>query len=88
MAEQKRYLTVTALTRYIKKKFDVDPHMQHVLLKGEISNFKQHSRGHMYFTMKDENARINAVMFSIILSSIVNSKFFNAFSSLYPPLLT
>ncbi|WP_456278337.1 exodeoxyribonuclease VII large subunit [Bacillus sp. AK128] len=59
-----RYLTVTALTKYIKKKFDVDPHMQTVLLKGEISNFKQHSRGHMYFTIKDENARIQAVMFS------------------------
>jgi exodeoxyribonuclease VII large subunit len=59
-----RYLTVTALTKYIKKKFDVDPHMQQVLLKGEISNFKQHSRGHMYFTIKDENARIQSVMFS------------------------
>jgi exodeoxyribonuclease VII large subunit len=60
-----RYLTVTALTKYIKKKFEVDPHMQDVLLKGEISNFKQHSRGHMYFTIKDENARIQAVMFSM-----------------------
>ncbi|MBM7660898.1 exodeoxyribonuclease VII large subunit [Bacillus mesophilus] len=59
-----RYLTVTALTKYIKKKFDVDPHMQKVFLKGEISNFKQHSRGHMYFTIKDENARIQSVMFS------------------------
>jgi exodeoxyribonuclease VII large subunit len=44
-----RYLTVTALTRYIKRKFDVDPHMQDVWIKGEISNFKRHSRGHMYF---------------------------------------
>lgn len=60
-----RYLTVTALTKYIKKKFEVDPHMQDVLLKGEISNFKQHSRGHMYFTIKDENARIQAVMFQM-----------------------
>ncbi|MFD1736403.1 exodeoxyribonuclease VII large subunit [Bacillus salitolerans] len=60
-----RYLTVTALTKYIKKKFDVDPHMQEVFLKGEISNFKLHSRGHMYFTIKDENSRIQAVMFSV-----------------------
>ncbi|MBM6617341.1 exodeoxyribonuclease VII large subunit [Bacillus suaedaesalsae] len=60
-----RYLTVTALTKYIKKKFEVDPHMQDVLLKGELSNFKQHSRGHMYFTIKDENARIQAVMFQM-----------------------
>ncbi len=60
-----RYLTVTALTKYIKKKFDVDPHMQRVLIKGEISNFKKHSRGHMYFTIKDENSRIQSVMFSV-----------------------
>jgi exodeoxyribonuclease VII large subunit len=59
-----RYLTVTALTKYIKRKFDVDPHLQDVLVKGEISNFKAHSRGHMYFTIKDQNARIQAVMFA------------------------
>ncbi|MDT2045518.1 exodeoxyribonuclease VII large subunit [Priestia aryabhattai] len=59
-----RYLTVSALTRYIKRKFDVDPHLQDIWIKGEISNFKKHSRGHMYFTLKDENARIAAVMFA------------------------
>src|SRR3954452_2027983 len=63
MMEQ-RYLTVNALTKYIKRKFDVDPHLQDVFVKGEISNFKQHSSGHMYFTLKDEKARILAVMFS------------------------
>ena len=63
MMEQ-RFLTVNALTKYIKRKFDVDPHLQDVLVKGEISNFKQHSSGHMYFTLKDEKARILAVMFS------------------------
>lgn len=59
-----RYLTVTALTKYIKRKFDVDPHLQDIWIKGELSNFKMHSRGHMYFTLKDENARIQAVMFA------------------------
>lgn len=59
-----RYLTVTALTKYIKRKFDADPHLQEVLVKGEISNFKRHSSGHMYFTLKDEKTRILAVMFS------------------------
>ncbi|HJV31848.1 MAG TPA: exodeoxyribonuclease VII large subunit, partial [Bacillales bacterium] len=63
MQEQK-YLTVHALTKYIKRKFDVDPHLQNIFVKGEISNFKQHSSGHMYFTLKDEKARILAVMFS------------------------
>ncbi|WP_313798341.1 exodeoxyribonuclease VII large subunit [Cytobacillus sp.] len=60
----KRYLTVNALTKYIKRKFDADPHLQDVMVKGEISNFKQHSSGHMYFTLKDEKARVLAVMFS------------------------
>ncbi|KKB37241.1 exodeoxyribonuclease VII large subunit [Bacillus thermotolerans] len=59
-----RYLTVKALTKYIKRKFDADPHLTNVLVKGEISNFKRHSSGHMYFTLKDEKARVLAVMFS------------------------
>lgn len=61
---ENRYLTIQALTKYIKRKFDVDPHLQHVHVKGEISNFKQHSSGHMYFTLKDDKARILAVMFA------------------------
>ena len=59
-----RYVTVTALTKYIKRKFDVDPHLTDIWIKGEISNFNLHSRGHMYFTLKDEKARIQAVMFA------------------------
>ncbi|UII57956.1 exodeoxyribonuclease VII large subunit [Cytobacillus spongiae] len=62
--KEQRYLSINALTKYIKRKFDADPHLQDVLVKGEISNFKQHSSGHMYFTLKDEKARILAVMFS------------------------
>lgn len=58
-----RYLTIATLTRYIKRQFDRDPFLQDVWVRGEISNFKQHSRGHMYFTLKDENARIQSVMF-------------------------
>ncbi|KIL75252.1 Exodeoxyribonuclease VII large subunit [Bacillus badius] len=62
--EAERYLTVKALTKYIKRKFDADPHLTNVYVRGEISNFKRHSSGHMYFTLKDEKARILAVMFS------------------------
>jgi exodeoxyribonuclease VII large subunit len=62
--QEQRYLSVTALTKYIKRKFDADPHLRDILVRGEISNFKQHSSGHMYFTLKDEKARILAVMFS------------------------
>lgn len=59
-----QYLTVNALTKYIKRKFDADPHLSDVFVKGEISNFKQHSNGHLYFTLKDDKARMMAVMFS------------------------
>ena len=63
MANEKTYLTVTALTKYIRYKFDNDVHLTSVLLEGEISNFKRHSRGHFYFTLKDQNAQISATMF-------------------------
>jgi len=62
--QEQRYLSVSALTKYIKRKFDVDPYLRDVHVRGEISNFKQHSSGHMYFTLKDEKSRILAVMFS------------------------
>ena len=60
---EERYLTVTALTKYIKYKFDHDHNLEEVLLEGEVSNFKHNSRGHFYFTLKDENAQISATMF-------------------------
>ena len=61
---QEKYITVAQLTRYIKFKIDNDEHLNHIFLKGEISNFKAHTRGHFYFTLKDETSRINAVMFA------------------------
>ena len=62
---QNKYLTVGALTRYLKVKFDRDINLQTVFLKGEISNFKSHSTGHLYFSIKDETSKINAIMFSV-----------------------
>lgn len=59
-----QYITVSQLTRYIKYKIDSDTNLNEVFLKGEISNFKAHTRGHYYFTLKDEGSRINAIMFS------------------------
>ncbi len=66
------YLTVTQLSHYLKYKFDNDLNLREVYLKGEISNFKAHTRGHYYFTLKDEESRINAVMFA---SSTTKLKF-------------
>lgn len=57
------YLTVKALTKYLKRKFDADPHLREVYVKGELSNVKIHTTGHIYFTLKDESSRIPAAMF-------------------------
>lgn len=67
---QDKYITVSQLTHYIKFLIDNDAHLNNVFLKGEISNFKAHTRGHYYFTLKDENARINAVMFQAQASKL------------------
>lgn len=66
----KEYLTVSQLTKYIKYKLDNDVNLREVYLKGEISNFKAHTRGHFYFTIKDEGSRINAVMFASSTSKV------------------
>mgnify|MGYP001128450105 FL=1 len=65
-----KYVTISDLNRYIKAKFDMDTHLNRVYLKGEISNFKHHTRGHFYFTLKDENSRIAAVMFASAAKSV------------------
>ena len=61
---ENKYLSVTAVTKYIKQKIELDPHLQKVYIKGEISNFNHHSRGHMYLTIKDSKTQIKAVMFA------------------------
>lgn len=58
-----RPITVTQLNRYVKEKVESDAYLANVLVKGEISNFKHHFTGHMYFTLKDENSLIKCVMF-------------------------
>lgn len=59
-----KYLTVTALTKYLKYKFDTDDNLRKVYIKGEISNFKAHTTGHLYFSIKDEGSIIKAIMFA------------------------
>ena len=65
-----KYITISDLNRYIKAKFDIDSNLNNVYLKGEISNFKHHTRGHFYFTLKDENSRLSAVMFNFNASKV------------------
>lgn len=59
------YLTVQALTKYVKRKFDADPHLRKVYVKGELSNVTLHPSGHVYFTLKDDKSRIRGVMFKM-----------------------
>ncbi|WP_436858029.1 exodeoxyribonuclease VII large subunit [Mammaliicoccus sciuri] len=68
-----KYLSVTAITKYIKYKFDQDPHLLNVFIKGEISNFKRHSSGHLYFALKDDKGVLSAMMFK----SSANQLWFN-----------
>jgi len=56
-------ITVSELNKYIKNKVDEDEYLNNVYVKGEISNFKHHYTGHMYFTLKDEKSLIKCVMF-------------------------
>lgn len=56
-------ITITELNKYVKDKIASDEFLQNVYVKGEISNFKNHYTGHMYFTLKDENSLIKCIMF-------------------------
>ena len=55
--------TISELNEYLKSLLDRDPSLSGVYVKGEISNYKFHSSGHHYMTLKDENSVIRAVMF-------------------------
>ena len=58
-----KYLAISEVNSYIKNLLDSDVFLNRIFIKGEISNFKNHTRGHLYFTLKDEESRISAVMF-------------------------
>ncbi len=58
------YITISDINRLIKYTIDANEALRDVYIKGEISNLKYHTRGHLYFSLKDETSRINAVMFN------------------------
>ena len=60
----KEYITISDINRIIKFTIESNSVLKNVYIKGEISNLKFHSRGHLYFSLKDENSKINAVMFN------------------------
>lgn len=63
-------ITVSDLNLYIKDKIGNDEYLNNVFVKGEISNFKHHYTGHMYFTLKDEKSLIKCIMFKSYTSNL------------------
>lgn len=63
------YLTVSALTSYLKRKFTADPYLKEVYVTGEISNYRQRP-GHQYFSLKDDGAMLNAMMFKFAFQKL------------------
>lgn len=60
---EKNIYTVSKVNKYLKALFENDDNLQNIWVLGEISNFKFHSSGHMYFILKDEESQIKCVMF-------------------------
>ena len=63
-------ITVSDLNKYIKDKIADDEYLNNILIKGEISNFKNHYTGHMYFTLKDDKSLIKCIMFKSYASKL------------------
>lgn len=72
LPEESRILSVSHLNEYVKMLIDGDPVLSNIWVRGEISNLTRHSAGHYYFSLKEENARVAAVMFR---SSVEKLKF-------------
>ena len=63
-------LSVSQLNEYVRKTLAGDPMLQNIRVVGEISGFKRAVSGHLYFGLKDENARVNCVMFRPAAASL------------------
>nr|WP_247652322.1 exodeoxyribonuclease VII large subunit [Lactiplantibacillus pentosus] len=70
VSESQQYLTVSALTQYIKRKFEVDPYLGKVYLTGEVSNYRPRPNTHQYFSLKDDHAKISAIMFKSAFAKV------------------
>lgn len=67
---ERKYISVFALNKYIKAKLNQDVSLQSVYIKGEISNYRPHPSGHLYFTLKDEDSCISAIMFASVAKKL------------------
>ena len=62
----RKTISVSELNKHIKEIIEGDISLRNIYVNGEISNFKFHSSGHMYFTLKDEYSKIKCIMFPFI----------------------
>ena len=62
-----RILTISQLNNYIKRVLENDIYLMNINVSGEISNIKYHTSGHLYFSLKDDKSKINAIMFNSFL---------------------
>ncbi len=89
--DTQKYISVQTLNKYIKAKFDQDASLRNIYITGEISNFRPHPSGHLYFTLKDDHAKISAIMFysnaKKLSFQIANGMkvYIRAFVSVYEP---
>lgn len=63
MPEERPAVSITVLNRYVRSVLEGDARLQDIRLRGEVSNFVHHRSGHCYFSLKDENCSVKAVMF-------------------------
>lgn len=68
--DREKYLTISALSKYISAKFDRDPYLQQIFVVGEISNYRNRPNAHQYFNLKDDAVQISAVMFKSAFSRV------------------
>jgi len=70
VSDSQQYLTISALTQYLKRKFEVDPYLGKVYLTGEVSNYRPRPNSHQYFSLKDDHAKISAIMFKTAFAKV------------------
>ena len=81
-------ISVTQLNKYIKDRVAEDEFLNNVYVKGEISNFKHHYTGHMYFTLKDGTSLIKCIMFKTSTATFGLLFFLYAMSTIAPAILS
>ena len=71
---EEKTFTVSQINSYINKKLKMDSNLKNILVKGELSNYKDSYSGHSYFTLKDEHSELSCVMFKFMKDRFLKFK--------------